>query len=69
MLYAWHILPLALYAKHEPSLIAQTTGLSPNITQTLPFKLLSQNPETRLVISCPALPSPPLLPKSTSLLD
>ena len=59
-LYAWHILPLALYANHESALLAQSTGLAAeNMTETLAIKLLAQDTEARLVINCPfPLPSP-----------
>ncbi|CCC13818.1 unnamed protein product [Sordaria macrospora k-hell] len=53
-IYAWHILPLGLYARHEPSLSAQdrsvSAGFVPDITTTLNFKLLRDDPEARLVL-------------------
>ncbi len=51
-LFAWHILPLPLYAQHEDSLIKQPSGLCNDITQTENFKLLRQDPNSRLVIYC-----------------
>lgn len=52
-LNAWHILPLAVYAKNEDVLLDEATGLSPDITQTQAFKLLSTDRQSRLVINCP----------------
>ncbi|KAK3347542.1 Alpha/Beta hydrolase protein [Neurospora tetraspora] len=57
-LYAWHILPLGLYARHESALAAQdrsgatgaTGGFVSDITTTLNFALLRDDPEARLVL-------------------
>ncbi|RDW64571.1 alpha/beta hydrolase [Aspergillus mulundensis] len=49
-LYAWHVLPIELYRKHELALAAEQTGFVPDITSRLAFKLLRDDPETRLVI-------------------
>lgn len=49
-LYAWHILPVELYRKHEQELLAEPSGLVPDITSSLAFKLLRNDPEARLVI-------------------
>ncbi|KAB5578206.1 Alpha/Beta hydrolase protein [Coniochaeta sp. 2T2.1] len=49
-LYAWHILPLPLYSKHEDELSAQSSGFSPNIEESFNFKLLSEDPSARLVL-------------------
>ncbi|KAK3388624.1 Alpha/Beta hydrolase protein [Sordaria brevicollis] len=53
-LYAWHILPLGLYAKHEAALAAQdrssSGGFVSDITSSLNFKLLRNDPEARLVL-------------------
>ncbi|OIW28103.1 alpha/beta-hydrolase [Coniochaeta ligniaria NRRL 30616] len=49
-LYAWHILPLPLYSKHESELSAQSSGFHPNIEESLNFKLLSEDPSSRLVL-------------------
>ena len=62
-LYAWHILPLPLYARHEETLAAQSTGVSADITKTENFKLLRDDPEARLIISCK---NPKLTPKTES---
>ena len=49
-LYAWHILPIGLYRKHEEALIVEPSGLVLNITSRLSFKLLRDDPEARLVL-------------------
>ncbi|PNY29844.1 Abhydrolase domain-containing protein 12B [Tolypocladium capitatum] len=46
--YAWHVLPLPLYLKHESSLVNQQPGLSPNFAETGSFRLLKEDPEARL---------------------
>jgi hypothetical protein len=51
-LYAWHILPLPLYGKHEDALATQPSGLSRDITRTENFRLLKDDPKARLVICC-----------------
>ncbi|KAI9879710.1 MAG: hypothetical protein M1830_007495 [Pleopsidium flavum] len=51
ILYTWHILPLGLYAQHETALIKQPRGLAEDITKTEGFRLLANDPESRLVIS------------------
>ncbi|KAK0713977.1 Alpha/Beta hydrolase protein [Lasiosphaeria miniovina] len=50
VLYAWHILPLPLYGQHEAVLSAQSTGFCKDITQTENFRLLREDPTSRLVI-------------------
>jgi abhydrolase domain-containing protein 12 len=49
-LYAWHILPVELYRKHELPLIAEPTGFVSDITSRLAFQLLRDNPDARLII-------------------
>ncbi|KAM0331358.1 hypothetical protein ACHAQA_003030 [Verticillium albo-atrum] len=49
-LHAWHILPLGLYQKHEARLVEESSGISPNITHTLGFQLLRDDPDARLVL-------------------
>jgi hypothetical protein len=51
-LYAWHILPLPLYSRHEDELSAQVSEHSTNIEESLNFKLLSEDPDARLLIYC-----------------
>lgn len=49
-LYAWHILPIELYREHEVDLLAESTGFVSDIQSRLAFKLLQEDPESRLVI-------------------
>ena len=49
-LYAWHILPLELYRKHEQPLLAEPIGFVSDITSRLAFQLLRDDPEARLII-------------------
>lgn len=53
-LYAWHILPLSLYSQHEASLTegAEGSGFCSDITKTENFRLLREDPDSKLVISC-----------------
>ena len=49
-LYAWHILPVELYRRHESALVAEPSGFAEDITSRFAFKLLRDDPEARLVI-------------------
>ena len=49
-LLAWHILPLQLYLKNEAELQHESPGIAEDITKTLGFRLLKQNPNTKLVV-------------------
>jgi abhydrolase domain-containing protein 12 len=51
-LYAWHILPLELYRRHERSLIATQAGFAADVTARFAFQLLRDDPEAMLVIHC-----------------
>lgn len=51
-IYAWHILPLPLYLQNEASLATQAPGFSKDFTQTESFRLLKEDPESRLVLYC-----------------
>ncbi|KAF5856597.1 hypothetical protein ETB97_007097, partial [Aspergillus alliaceus] len=48
-LFAWHILPIELYGKHERSPNVEPTGFVPGITSRLSFHLLREDPEARLI--------------------
>ncbi|KAL2133813.1 hypothetical protein VTI74DRAFT_1619 [Chaetomium olivicolor] len=50
-LYAWHILPLPLYAQHEDKLSSQPSGMVSEITSTENFRLLRDDPNARLIIT------------------
>ena len=49
-LYAWHILPVELYRKHELPLITEPTGFVSDITSPLAFQLLPDESDTRLIL-------------------
>jgi abhydrolase domain-containing protein 12 len=49
-IHAWHILPLGLYRRHEQDLAAETAGFVDDVTTSLSFKLLRDDPEALLVL-------------------
>jgi abhydrolase domain-containing protein 12 len=49
-LHAWHILPVGLHRKHMATLMQQPTGLIADVTGTLGFQLLRDDPEALLAI-------------------
>ncbi|KAM0445616.1 hypothetical protein ACHAQK_001828 [Fusarium lateritium] len=49
-IYAWHILPLPLYLKNEALIESQEPGFSHDFTKTESFRLLKEDPESRLVL-------------------
>ncbi|KAI5809767.1 Alpha/Beta hydrolase protein [Peziza echinospora] len=49
-LFAWHVLPLGLYAEHRDVLLDHDSGLAEDITQSAGFQLLKNDPEARLII-------------------
>lgn len=49
-LYAWHVLPVELYRRHEKALLSEPAGFVDRIEDRLAFKLLRDNPDARLVI-------------------
>jgi hypothetical protein len=55
-IYAWHVMPLGLYAKHEAEILLQPSGCAEDITTTKAFQLLKNDPDTRLIINCKELP-------------
>ncbi|KAI1491175.1 Alpha/Beta hydrolase protein [Biscogniauxia mediterranea] len=50
-LYAWHILPLRTYLKHEEALQSDPAALASDITKTKSFDILRDDPNARVVIS------------------
>ncbi|GAB7358520.1 hypothetical protein MBLNU230_g2583t1 [Neophaeotheca triangularis] len=52
-LYAWHVLPLNVYAKNQEALqtFVQQNESFESYTASLPFRLLSQDPNARVVLS------------------
>jgi hypothetical protein len=51
-IYAWHVMPLGLYAKHEAEILHQPSGCAEDVTKTKAFKLLRDDPDSRLIINC-----------------
>lgn len=49
-LYAWHVLPIELYRQHEAALIAEASGFVLDITSRFAFKLLRDDPGSRLIV-------------------
>ncbi|KAJ5360822.1 hypothetical protein N7517_010013 [Penicillium concentricum] len=49
-LYAWHILPIELYRKHQIPLIRDPVGLVSDIKSRLAFQLLREDPDARLIL-------------------
>lgn len=49
-LHAWHILPFGLHRKHVAALTQQPVGLSYDVTDTLGFQLLRDDPGALLAI-------------------
>lgn len=56
VLFAWHVLPLAVYAKNEALLVDEPNGMPTNIEKTKAFKLLAKVPGSCLVINCSLQP-------------
>ncbi|KAI4184100.1 MAG: hypothetical protein LQ346_006161 [Caloplaca aetnensis] len=50
LLYAWHMIPLGLYHRHEPDLLTEPAGLVFDISSRIAFKLVRDDHEARLVI-------------------
>lgn len=52
-LYGWHLMPLHLCHEHEEGLMEHPpSGPAEDYTQTNAFKLLAENPNARVVVSC-----------------
>lgn len=51
-LYLWHILPLALYTQHEATLSQASRVPLDKYNSSNAFKLLKEDPEARLILSC-----------------
>ncbi|KAF2771256.1 abhydrolase domain-containing protein [Teratosphaeria nubilosa] len=49
-LYAWHVLPVELYRRHEQELVSEPSGLASDISSRFAFGLLRDDPDARLVI-------------------
>ncbi len=51
-LYAWHIMPLPLYLQNEAVIATRTPGYAQDVTSTEAFRLLKEDREARLIVSC-----------------
>lgn len=49
-LYAWHILPLGAYRKHEKRILASPVGIAADSSQSTALDILKNDPNKRLVI-------------------
>jgi abhydrolase domain-containing protein 12 len=49
-LYAWHILPVELYRKHELELVDEPIGFVSDVTSRLAFQLLRDDPDAKLIL-------------------
>lgn len=45
-------MPLPLYLQHETTVATQDLGFCKNFTQTESFRLLANDPDARLIITC-----------------
>ena len=50
-LYAWHIIPLGVYAKHEAEIVNGKRSFLEDIKDTVGFRLLTEDPESRVVVT------------------
>ncbi|KAL8682623.1 MAG: hypothetical protein Q9186_001310 [Xanthomendoza sp. 1 TL-2023] len=51
VLYAWHIVPIAKYITNEEYLVQERNLTASQFTDSLAFKVLSKDPDSRLVIN------------------
>jgi abhydrolase domain-containing protein 12 len=51
-LHAWHILPRALYAERESEIVEQKLGKVNEFKDTLAYKLLTSDSDSKLIINC-----------------
>lgn len=51
-LYLWHILPLATYTSNESTLSQTNRKALDEYTSSDAFRLLKEDPEARLILSC-----------------
>ncbi|KAH8669625.1 Alpha/Beta hydrolase protein [Tricladium varicosporioides] len=50
-IYAWHVMPLGLYAKHESEILKQPSGCAEDISRMTTFRLLRDTPNSLLIIN------------------
>jgi abhydrolase domain-containing protein 12 len=55
MLYAWLVVPLGLYSRHEKEFSIENSMLFGDVKTKIGFRLLASDPESRLVIYCKPL--------------
>lgn len=51
-IFAWHVLPLGLYARHRDELVEEPTGVVKEFVDSKALQLIRNDPEARLVIHC-----------------
>lgn len=67
-LFAWHVLPTAVYLKHEAELQGQPSGRADRVESTAAFRALRNDPDARVVISCKTLIGPPVFSSPSMIL-
>ena len=50
MLYAWHVLPIELYRRHESAPVEKPSGFASDTTSRFALKLLRDDPDARLIV-------------------
>lgn len=57
-IYAWHILPLRLYARHEETVSSsRAPGLCDDVKKTEAFRLLKEDRDAKVIIYCRKAPT------------
>jgi hypothetical protein len=46
------VIPIGLYAEHEPEILKRPAGFVDDITMTKGFSFLRDDPEARLIVNC-----------------
>lgn len=56
-IYAWHVLPLSVYARHEEAISSsREPGLCKDVEKTEGFRLLKEDPGAKVIICCKKTP-------------
>ena len=50
-LFCWHVLPLDVYFENEGEAVQKATGLVEDLAQTVGYKLLKSDPDSRVVVN------------------
>ena len=45
-------MPVGLYAKHEAEIVEEASGFTEDITKTKAFRLLRDDPDSKLIVNC-----------------